>query len=283
MKMELWADSEDLSEGAMPDFPVKYGYARTGSVRLSSRTTDGTTEEVFDLLTMKTNMTLRLEPTKNTNPTTYKRWVDTDEDGVEDAWEYIDEPPGTYTFGADARAVIASGHLGGMRHFNQWLPTGEAQSIQADNITVVIRNVTKGGTLRVETARGTIGGPGEKQAGPIYEIKTTAEFTGPAELMIHFCQGNHTEKQRKAPAIMHCKEGVTDCVKVETTVDNCIAKATIQGFSPFGVVVPIDDDSPPRTALSFIGAEEYVMVMRGHVPRGHKWVCVPGVRVPAPI
>jgi hypothetical protein len=63
-------------------------------------------------------------------------------------------------------------------------------------------------------------------------------------------------------------------------VDNCIAKATIQGFSPFGVVVPIDDASPPRTALSFIGAEEYVMVMRGHVPRGHKWFVSPGYVYP---
>jgi hypothetical protein len=37
-----------------------------------------------------------------------------------------------------------------------------------------------------------------------------------------------------------------------------VAKATAYGNSPFGVVVPIDDDSPPRTALAFIGARTYV-------------------------
>lgn len=255
MKMELWADSEDMD---MPDFPVQYGHPRTSQAKLLERTVNGTTAEgIFDL-PMKAQTGLRLEPGYNTNATKYKTHVDTDDDGFLDTWVETAEPSGVYTFGADATAVIAAGHLNGMRHFNQWVPVGEAQWLQSDNLNVVIRNVTKGGSLRVETARGALGDEGYKQTGPIYEIKTTAEFAGPAELMINFCEGNHTDRQRKAPAIVHCKEGVVECVKLETTVDNCVAKATVPGFSPFGVVVPIDDDSPPRTALAFIGAQTYV-------------------------
>ncbi|MDQ7774072.1 MAG: hypothetical protein RDU13_11200, partial [Elusimicrobiales bacterium] len=137
MKMELWADSSDLEEGAMPDFPVKYGYSRYGQVRLLERSVPGAVEELFDR-PMKPALVLRLEPGYNTNPGTYRTRIDTDDDGVLDGWATTHYSTGTFTFGADATAVIAAGHLSGMRHFNQWVPVGEAQYIQSDNINVVI-------------------------------------------------------------------------------------------------------------------------------------------------
>lgn len=120
--------------------------------------------------------------------------------------------------------------------------------------------MTAGGNVAIESARYTLQQPGYKMANSntIYEIKTTALFNGPVYLKIGFCEAGFSNVQRSTPTIFHCAAGLA-CSPVDTRLDGeCTAAATVYSLSPFGVMVPVDDVTPPHTGVEFIGINNLV-------------------------
>jgi|GEM_PF-1277380 len=260
MRVELWAESsgEGLSPDVPPYIPLVYGYGRTGERRLFTGRGFDSQSDTFNL-PMKEYLELHLVSYGNTNTGVYEVHVDTDDDGDLDIWREVEYGTGTFHLEADGWAAASAQSLGGMAHFYQWIPAGDIQRLETGLVSLDIRGVTRPGVITVDTARRTLSQPGYKMAGEdiIYEIKTDAEFTGPIKLFMGVNHPSHTGEQNTSPVIMHCPAGPDACEKLETASDGFTASAELTSLSPFGIMVPLDDVTPPRTEFALIGERQY--------------------------
>jgi len=257
MKAELWADS--AYHNLIPDVPVIYAYPRVGSQKLLELTAASTVTAALNLMLHNT-AGLRLESLPNSNTGQMQVWRDRDDDGdgEPDGWVDSAYSSGTFRLAADASAAGVGVNLFVLRHFNQWMPPGPIQRLQAGPVEVTIRDIVTGGNITVDTARRTLLQPGYKMAGEdlIYEIKTTAVSTQPIEIAIDYCNYSHDSTQRDGGRIVHCEEGAAACEMLPEVLphNECRVMSKTTSLSPFGVMVPISDSTPPRTGMSFIGA-----------------------------
>ncbi|HOI43149.1 MAG TPA: IPT/TIG domain-containing protein, partial [Elusimicrobiales bacterium] len=259
MRVELWAESsgEGLSPDVPPYIPLVYGYGRTEERRLFTGRGFDSQSDTFNL-PMKEDLTLCLESYGNTNTGLYEVYIDSDSDGDME-WVRGEYKAGTFHLEADGWATASAQNLSGMAHFYQWIPVGDIQRLETGRVSLEIRGVTQPGVITVDTARRTLSQPDYKMAGEdhVYEIKTDAEFTGPMTLFMGVNHPSHTDRQSTSPVIMHCPAGPDACEWLATTSDGFTAKAVLPSLSPFGIMVPLDDVTPPRTEFALIGERQY--------------------------
>ena len=259
MAVELWAVSVDNPSSA--NLPITYGFAPVASQKILTLAGANSNEGTFNI-PMHRLGGIKLVTIPNTNSIRYLEDIDTDGDGVYDDTRPGTLPAGLFRLSADATANVAYTNLYGLEHFNKDVDLGPVRTAQSGNVYVEVRNVTDGGNVTIESARYTLVQPGYKMANSdtIYEIKTTATAEGPINLKIGFCGAGFTVIQRSTPTIFHCDAGMA-CTPVDTRLDGeCTAAATVQNLSPFGVMVPIDDVTPPYTGIEFIGGNILVGV-----------------------
>jgi hypothetical protein len=238
-----------------PELPMSYDFAYENPGAVLAAASAGTYSYAGPRV-LSSSVSVRLTCAPNTNVINFMEHVDTNADGVPDTDLLGTYLPGDFRLQASATVYFDFESLVELPDQNRYIEPGPTRSLQFGNIYVELLDVTKGGRISIERGRHMISQPGYRMAesGVVYEIKTDAVYTGTVTIKMGISE-LYWAKQREKAKIFHC-DAAMNCAEEDTTYDEGSAIIHPAHLSPFTLMVPIYDATPPQTALTAFGTKE---------------------------